>query len=108
TAPPQITPPQIIRAPPSPPSPPPPPPPLPHNPPPPAVTHDRSSRHTAEDLSINSESTEVDAPPVNDDNANANEGNAEDDDVAHVLDDDDDVVVSDDDEVNPSTNVEEV
>ncbi|GJZ36615.1 Myc-type, basic helix-loop-helix domain-containing protein [Tanacetum coccineum] len=61
------------------------------------------------DLSINSESTEVDAPPVNDDNANANEGNAEDDDVAHVLDDDDDdVVVSDDDEVNPSTNVEEV
>ncbi|GKC22864.1 hypothetical protein Tco_1025014 [Tanacetum coccineum] len=39
------------------------------------------------DLSINSESTEVDAPPVNDDNANANEGNAEDDDVAHVLDD---------------------
>ncbi|GJZ99018.1 hypothetical protein Tco_0671569 [Tanacetum coccineum] len=35
--------------------------------------------------------------------------NAEDDDVAHVLDDDDDddVVVSDDDEVNPSTNVEE-
>ncbi|GJY49383.1 beta-amylase 2 [Tanacetum coccineum] len=60
------------------------------------------------DLSINSESTEVDAPPVNDDNANANEGNAEDDDVAHVLDDDDDVVVSDDDEVNPSTNVEEM
>ncbi|GJR89272.1 Myc-type, basic helix-loop-helix domain-containing protein [Tanacetum coccineum] len=59
-------------------------------------------------LSINSESTKVDAPPVNDDNANANEGNAEDDDVAHVLDDDDDVVVSDDDEVNPSTNVEEV
>ncbi|GJT27749.1 hypothetical protein Tco_0908024 [Tanacetum coccineum] len=51
---------------------------------------------------------EVDAPPVNDDNANANEGNAEDDDVAHVLDDDDDIVVSDDDEVNPSTNVEEV
>ncbi|GKD09823.1 hypothetical protein Tco_1189508 [Tanacetum coccineum] len=44
----------------------------------------------------------------NDDNANANEGNAEDDVVAHVLDDDDDVVVSDDDEVNPSTNVEEV
>ncbi|GJX30747.1 hypothetical protein Tco_0240602 [Tanacetum coccineum] len=59
-------------------------------------------------LSINSESTEVDAPPVNDDNVNANEGNAEDDDVAHVLDDDDDVVVSDDDEVNPSTNVEEM
>ncbi|GKE06257.1 hypothetical protein Tco_1398275, partial [Tanacetum coccineum] len=57
---------------------------------------------------INAQSTEVDAPPVNDDNANANEGNAEDDDVAHVLDDDDDVVVSDDDEVNPSTNVEEV
>ncbi|GJV44464.1 ATP-dependent DNA helicase PIF1-like protein [Tanacetum coccineum] len=48
-------------------------------------------------------------PPVNDDNANANEGNAKDDDVAHVLDDDDDdVVVSDDDEVNPSTNVEEM
>ncbi|GKF48169.1 hypothetical protein Tco_0141420, partial [Tanacetum coccineum] len=60
------------------------------------------------DLSINSESTEVDASPVNDDNANANEGNAEDDVYAHVLDDDDDVVVSDDDEVNPSTNVEEV
>ncbi|GJR62026.1 reverse transcriptase domain-containing protein [Tanacetum coccineum] len=59
------------------------------------------------DLSINSESTEVDVP-VNDDNANANEGNAEDDVVAHVLDDDDDVVVSDDDEVNPSTNVEEM
>ncbi|GJS60808.1 putative reverse transcriptase domain-containing protein [Tanacetum coccineum] len=52
--------------------------------------------------------TEVDASPVNDDNANANEGNAEDDVYAHVLDDDDDVVVSDDDEVNPSTNVEEV
>ncbi|GJV63733.1 hypothetical protein Tco_1474561 [Tanacetum coccineum] len=55
---------------------------------------------------------EVDAPPVNDDNANANEDNAdfinnEDDVVAHVL-DDDDVVVSDDDEVNPSTNVEEM
>ncbi|GJQ89026.1 CACTA transposable element, partial [Tanacetum coccineum] len=60
------------------------------------------------DLSINSESTEVDASPVNDDNANANEGNAEDDVYAHVLDDDDDVVVSDDDEVNPSTNVEEM
>ncbi|GJR61834.1 hypothetical protein Tco_1503996 [Tanacetum coccineum] len=59
------------------------------------------------DLSINSESTEVDASPVNDDNANANEGNAEDDVYAHVL-DDDDVVVSDDDEVNPSTNVEEM
>ncbi|GJY97245.1 hypothetical protein Tco_0514155 [Tanacetum coccineum] len=57
------------------------------------------------DLSINSESTEVDALPVNDDNANANEGNAEDDVYAHVLDDDDDVVVSDDDEVNPSTNM---
>ncbi|GJU80138.1 RNA-directed DNA polymerase, eukaryota, reverse transcriptase zinc-binding domain protein, partial [Tanacetum coccineum] len=56
------------------------------------------------DLSINAQSTEVDAPPVNDDNANANEDNAdfinnEDDVVAHVL--DDDVVVSDDDEVNP-------
>ncbi|GKD08838.1 hypothetical protein Tco_1188523 [Tanacetum coccineum] len=38
------------------------------------------------DLSINSESTEVDAPPVNDDNANANEGNAEDDDVAQHVD----------------------
>ncbi|GJR16171.1 Myc-type, basic helix-loop-helix domain-containing protein [Tanacetum coccineum] len=64
------------------------------------------------DLSINAQSTEVYAPPVNDDNANANEDNAdfinnEDDVVAHVL-DDDDVVVSDDDEVNPSTNVEEV
>ncbi|GKF32356.1 hypothetical protein Tco_0102154, partial [Tanacetum coccineum] len=58
---------------------------------------------TNTDLSINAQSTEVDAPPVNDDNANANEGNAKDDDVAHVLDDDDDVVVSDDDEVNPST-----
>ncbi|GJW80610.1 uncharacterized protein Tco_0144585 [Tanacetum coccineum] len=46
---------------------------------------------------------------VNDDNANANEGNAEDDVVTHVLDDDDDdVVVSDDDEVNPNTNVEEM
>ncbi|GKC84764.1 hypothetical protein Tco_1140481, partial [Tanacetum coccineum] len=42
------------------------------------------------DLSINSESTKVDASPVNDDNANANEGNAEDDVYAHVLDDDDD------------------
>ncbi|GJV81302.1 hypothetical protein Tco_1517172 [Tanacetum coccineum] len=31
--------------------------------------------------------------------------NAEDDDVAHVLDDDDDVVVSDDDEVNLATNM---
>nr|GEW51741.1 hypothetical protein [Tanacetum cinerariifolium] len=36
TAPPQITPPQIIRAPPLPP----PPPAVPHNPPPPAVTHE--------------------------------------------------------------------
>ncbi|GKG20550.1 hypothetical protein Tco_0380351, partial [Tanacetum coccineum] len=54
----------------------------------------------------------LDVPPVNDDNANANEDNVdfinnEDDVVAHVL-DDDDVVVFDDDEVNPSTNVEEV
>ncbi|GKA75520.1 hypothetical protein Tco_0781898, partial [Tanacetum coccineum] len=54
----------------------------------------------------------VDVPPVNDDNANANEDNAdfinnEDDVLAHVL-YDDDVVVSDDDEVNPSTNVEEM
>ncbi|GJU55639.1 uncharacterized protein Tco_1229353 [Tanacetum coccineum] len=82
------------------------------------VIHGSSSSHVTlsvgltclehTNLSINSESTEVDAPPVNDDNANANEGNAEDDDVAHVLDDDDDVVVSDDDEVNPSTNVEEM
>ncbi|GJV27457.1 hypothetical protein Tco_1383905 [Tanacetum coccineum] len=64
------------------------------------------------DLSINAQSTEVDAPPVNDDNANTNEDNVEfinneDDVVAHVL-DDDDVEVSDDDEVNPSTNVEEM
>ncbi|GJV35426.1 zinc finger, CCHC-type containing protein [Tanacetum coccineum] len=59
------------------------------------------------DLSINSDTTEVEPSPVNDDNANANEGNAELDVYAHVL-DDDDVVVSDDDEVNPSTNVEEV
>ncbi|GJS75883.1 hypothetical protein Tco_0725764 [Tanacetum coccineum] len=64
------------------------------------------------DLSINVQSTEVDAPPINEDNANANEDNAdfinnEDDVVAHVL-DDDDVEVSDDDEVNPSTNVEEM
>ncbi|GJZ49565.1 hypothetical protein Tco_0603755 [Tanacetum coccineum] len=64
------------------------------------------------DLSINAQSTEVDALPVNDDNVNANEDNAdfinnEDDVVTHVL-DDDDVEVSDDDEVNPSTNVEEV
>ncbi|GJX65980.1 hypothetical protein Tco_0300323 [Tanacetum coccineum] len=63
-------------------------------------------------LSINAQSTEVDTPPINDDNANANEDNVdfinnEDDVVAHVL-DDDDVVMSDDDEVNPSTNVEEV
>ncbi|GJX39338.1 acidic leucine-rich nuclear phosphoprotein 32 family member A [Tanacetum coccineum] len=66
------------------------------------------------DLSINTQSIEVDAPPVNDDNANANEDNAdfinnEDDVVVHVIDDDDDdVEVPDDDEVNPSTNVEEV
>ncbi|GJY15491.1 hypothetical protein Tco_0385913 [Tanacetum coccineum] len=86
------------------------------------VIHGSSSSHVTlsvgltnlehTDLSINAQSTEVDAPPVNDDNANANEDNAdfinnEDDVVAHVL-DDDDVVVSDDDEVNPSTNVEEV
>ncbi|GJV72492.1 Myc-type, basic helix-loop-helix domain-containing protein [Tanacetum coccineum] len=90
------------------------------------VIHGSSSSHVTlsvgltnlehTDLSINAQSTEVDAPPVNDDNANANEDNAdfinnEDDVVAHVLDDDDDddvVVVSDDDEVNPSTNVEEM
>ncbi|GKA01112.1 uncharacterized protein Tco_0673777 [Tanacetum coccineum] len=86
------------------------------------VIHGSSSSHVTlsvgltnlehTDLSINAQSTEVDAPPVNDDNANANKDNAdfinnEDDVVAHVL-DDDDVVVSDDDEVNPSTNVEEV
>ncbi|GJY40062.1 Myc-type, basic helix-loop-helix domain-containing protein [Tanacetum coccineum] len=86
------------------------------------VIHGSSSSHVTlsvgltclehTDLSINAQSTEVDAPPVNDDNANANEDNAdfinnEDDVVAHVL-DDDDVEVSDDDEVNPSTNVEEV
>ncbi|GKG61798.1 hypothetical protein Tco_0623515, partial [Tanacetum coccineum] len=47
------------------------------------------------DLSTNNQATEVDAPPVNDDNANANEDN-EDDVAAHVL-DDDDVVMSDDD-----------
>ncbi|GJX16838.1 hypothetical protein Tco_0217670 [Tanacetum coccineum] len=85
----------------------------------PDVIHGSSSSHVTlsvgltclehTDLSINAQSTEVDAPPVNDDNANANEDNAdfinnEDDVVAHVL-DDDDVVVSDDDEVNPSTNV---
>ncbi|GKC92641.1 hypothetical protein Tco_1158083 [Tanacetum coccineum] len=63
-------------------------------------------------LSINAQSTEVDAPPVNEDNVNANEDNADfinnkDDVVAHVL-DDDDVEVSDDDEVNPSTNIEEM
>ncbi|GKG19949.1 hypothetical protein Tco_0379750, partial [Tanacetum coccineum] len=61
-------------------------------------------------LSINAHSVEVDAPRVNDDNANANEDNDdfinnEDDVVAHVL-SDDDVEVFDDDEVNPSTNVE--
>ncbi|GJS81486.1 hypothetical protein Tco_0748027 [Tanacetum coccineum] len=71
-----------------------------------------SAESDQDNLSINAQSTEVDAPPVNDDNANANEDNAdfinnEDDVVAHVL-DDDDVVVSDDDEVNPSTNVEEM
>ncbi|GJR82861.1 hypothetical protein Tco_0153646 [Tanacetum coccineum] len=86
------------------------------------VIHGSSSSHVTlsvgltclehTDLSINAQSTEVDALPVNDDNANANEDNVdfinnEDDVVAHVL-DDDDVVVSDDDEVNPSTNVEEV
>ncbi|GJY70698.1 hypothetical protein Tco_0474401 [Tanacetum coccineum] len=86
------------------------------------VIHGSSSSHVTlsvgltclehTDLSINAQSTEVDAPPVNDDNANANEDNAdfinnEDDVVAHVL-DDDDVEVSDDDEVNPSTNVEEM
>ncbi|GJW64754.1 Myc-type, basic helix-loop-helix domain-containing protein [Tanacetum coccineum] len=86
------------------------------------VIHGSSSSHVTlsvgltclehTDLSINAQSTEVDAPPVNDDNANANKDNAdfinnEDDVVAHVL-DDDDVVVSDDDEVNPSTNVEEM
>ncbi|GJS56338.1 hypothetical protein Tco_0629700 [Tanacetum coccineum] len=77
------------------------------------VIHGSSSSHVTlfvgltclehTDLSINAQSTEVDAPPVNDDNANANEDNAdfinnEDDSVAHVL-DDDDVVVSDDDEM---------
>ncbi|GKD46512.1 hypothetical protein Tco_1271157, partial [Tanacetum coccineum] len=55
-------------------------------------------------LSTNAQSTEVDVPSVNDDNANADFINNEDDVVAYVL-DDDDVVVSDDDEVNPSTNV---
>ncbi|GJT88887.1 hypothetical protein Tco_1070604 [Tanacetum coccineum] len=86
------------------------------------VIHGSSSSHVTlsvgltclehTDLSINAQSTEVDAPPVNDDNAKANEDNVdfinnEDDFVAHVL-DDDDVVVFDDDEVNPSTNVEEM
>ncbi|GKA81475.1 uncharacterized protein Tco_0788167 [Tanacetum coccineum] len=86
------------------------------------VIHGSSSSHVTlsvgltnlehTDLSINAQSTEVDAPPVNDDNTNANEDNVnfinnEDDVVAHVL-DDDDVEVSGDDEVNPSTNVEEV
>ncbi|GJU70041.1 hypothetical protein Tco_1256300 [Tanacetum coccineum] len=79
----------------------------------PDVIHGSSSSHVTlsvgltnvehTDLSTNDQATEVDAPPVNDDNANANEDN-EDDVAAHVL-DDDDVVVSDDDEVNPSTNV---
>ncbi|GKD73284.1 Myc-type, basic helix-loop-helix domain-containing protein, partial [Tanacetum coccineum] len=74
------------------------------------VIHDSSSSHVTlsigltclehTNLSINAQSTEVDAPSVNDDNANANKDNAdfinnEDDVVAHVL-DDDDVVVSDD------------
>ncbi|GKE70529.1 hypothetical protein Tco_1528601, partial [Tanacetum coccineum] len=86
------------------------------------VIHGSSSSHVTlsvgltclehTNLSINAQSTEVDASPVNDDNVNANEDNAnfinnEDDVVAHVL-DDDDVEVSDDDEVSPSTNVEEV
>ncbi|GJV84688.1 hypothetical protein Tco_1524586 [Tanacetum coccineum] len=77
------------------------------------VIHGSSSSHVTlsigltclehTDLSINAQSTEVDIPLVNDDNAYANEDNAdfinnEDDVVAHVL-DDDDVVVSDDDEV---------
>ncbi|GJX30898.1 hypothetical protein Tco_0240753 [Tanacetum coccineum] len=79
----------------------------------PDVIHGSSSSHVTlsvgltnvehTDLSTNDQATDVDAPPVNDDNANANEDN-EDDVAAHVL-DDDDVVVSDDDEVNPSTNV---
>ncbi|GKE33997.1 reverse transcriptase domain-containing protein [Tanacetum coccineum] len=83
------------------------------------VIHGSSSSHVTlsvgltcleqTNLSIYAQSTEVDAPPVNDDNANANEDNVDfinnkDDVVAHVL-DDDDVVVSDDDEVNPSTNI---
>ncbi|GJS12094.1 hypothetical protein Tco_0368890 [Tanacetum coccineum] len=68
------------------------------------VIHGSSSSHVTlsvgltnlehTDLSINAQSTEVDAPPVNDDNANANEDNAdfinnEDDVVAPVLVDDD-------------------
>ncbi|GJW76355.1 hypothetical protein Tco_0138037 [Tanacetum coccineum] len=79
------------------------------------VIHGSSSSHVTlsvgltclehTDLSINAQSTEVDAPPVNEDNADFI--NNEDDVVAHVL-DDDDVEVSDDDEVNPSTNVEEM
>ncbi|GJV46245.1 zinc finger, CCHC-type containing protein [Tanacetum coccineum] len=65
------------------------------------VIHGSSSSHVTlsvgltnlehTDLSINAQSTEVDAPPVNDDNANANEDGC-----------------LDDDEVNPSTNVEEM
>ena len=55
-------------------------------------------------LSVNHESTEVDAPPEEED---ADFVNNEDDVVAHVL-DDDDVDVSDDDEVNPTIVVEEV
>ncbi|GKD10655.1 acidic leucine-rich nuclear phosphoprotein 32 family member A [Tanacetum coccineum] len=72
------------------------------------VIHDSSSSHVTlsigltclehTDLSINAQSTQVDAPPVNDDNANANQDNAdfinnEDDVVAHVLDKQDKVVV---------------
>ncbi|GJU54348.1 S-adenosyl-L-methionine-dependent methyltransferases superfamily protein [Tanacetum coccineum] len=79
------------------------------------VIHGSSSSHVTlsvgltclehTDLSINAQSTEVDAPLVNDDNANANKDNDdfinnEDDVVAHVL-DDDDVEVSDDDESKP-------
>jgi hypothetical protein len=55
-------------------------------------------------LSVNHESTEVDALPEEED---ADFVNNEDDVVAHVL-DDDDVDVSDDDEVNPTIVVEEV
>ncbi|GJU93047.1 Myc-type, basic helix-loop-helix domain-containing protein [Tanacetum coccineum] len=66
------------------------------------VIHGSSSSHVTlsvgltnlehTDLGINAQSTEVDAPPVNDDNANANKDNAhfinnEDDVVAHALDD---------------------